>query len=100
MVIQPGMGIAEPAIIQQKEFRAEGVGRGKQAGNPVKIEVKAGGLPIVQQDFPGFMPVAQPKVTCPTVQFAAHVAQTLVAPGPDHAGCGEELAGRQMIGGG
>ncbi len=98
LVVDARILIAEPSVIEQEQFHTNLFGRTVQLKNPIKVEIKAGGLPVIQQRGARCVPITDTEVASPGMKLATHVAQAVVAPGPNHGGGGKRNASLNVVG--
>src|SRR5215469_16539204 len=97
MVVDARVLVAKPTVIQQEELSSNFLCWIIQTNNAVKIEIETGCLPIIQEHRAGFVTIAHPKIARPAVEFPAHLTQAMIAPDPNHCGCGKSFVWFQMI---
>ena len=89
--------VGEPAVVQHKQLDAQGLGLGSQGQQLFFVEIKIGGLPVVDQDRTHLVPPDAPRQTgaVELVVGLGHPVEAPVAVDHHRFGGGEGLAGTQ-----
>jgi hypothetical protein len=82
-VVVAGVGVAEPAVVEQEELRTQFRRVVDEPQEPLRVERERGGFPVVDDDRPQLVAVACGVLAYPPVEAAAQRSHTLGRPDPD-----------------
>ena len=84
-VVVPGVGVAEPAVVEQEELRTEVRRVVDEPEEPLRVERERGGLPVVDDDRPQLAAVSGGVLAYPAVEAATQGTHPFGRPDPDSA---------------